>query len=92
MEAHHASIGDPMLNEANEPLVTHHIEKGSDVNVYNPVHRCFGNIDGESIQRIMLAAPGSKPIREPQKIFLVNRIEHFHHRMLDDLILQRRDP
>jgi hypothetical protein len=39
-----------------------------------------------------LAAPGAEPIREPQKILLVNRIEHFHHRTLDDLVLQRRNP
>src|SRR5580658_8183408 len=81
-----------MLDEPDEPLVTHRIEKGSDVDVYNEVHRRLGNTDGESIQRIMLAAPGSKPVREPQKILLVNRIEHFHHRTLDDSVFQRRDP
>jgi hypothetical protein len=81
-----------MLDEPDEPLLTHRIEKGSNVDVHNEVHRRLGNTDGESSQRIMLAAPGAKPIREPQKVFLVNRIEHLHHRTLDDLILQRRDP
>jgi site-specific DNA recombinase len=64
-QANHAHIGDPMLNEPDEPLVTHRIEKGSDVDVYNPVHLRLGNPDGECIQRIVLAAPGAKPIREP---------------------------
>jgi hypothetical protein len=53
-----------MFNEPDEPLVTHRIEKGSDVDVYNPVHRRLGNPDGECIQRIVLAALGPEPIGE----------------------------
>lgn len=81
-----------MLNEPDEPVVIHRIEKGLDIDVYNPVHRRLGNPDGECVQRIVLASPRSKPIREPQKVFFVNRVAHFHHRTLDDLILQRRSP
>ena len=40
----------------------------------------------------MLAASRSETIREAQKVFLVNRIEDGDHGLLDDLVLQRRDP
>jgi hypothetical protein len=52
----------------------------------------LGNPDRKCIQRIVLAALGPEPIREPQKIFLVNRVAHFHYGPLDDFILQRRNP
>ena len=33
----------------------------------------------------MLAAPWLEPIREPEEIFLVDRVQHLDHRALDDL-------
>jgi hypothetical protein len=40
----------------------------------------------------MLAALGSETIREAEKVFLIDLIEDGDHGLLDDLILQRRDP
>src|SRR5664280_2236860 len=40
----------------------------------------------------MLAAPRTKTIREAEKVFLVNLIEDGDHGLLDDLVLQCRDP
>ena len=39
----------------------------------------------------MLAAPWLEPIREPEEIFLVDRVQHLDHRALDDLVLQCGD-
>ncbi len=39
----------------------------------------------------MLAAPWSEPIREPEEVFFVDCVEHFHHRTLNDLIFQCTD-
>jgi hypothetical protein len=39
----------------------------------------------------VLAAPRPEPVREPDEVRLVNRVEHFHHRALDDFVLDRRD-
>ena len=39
----------------------------------------------------MLAAPRPEPIREPEEIFLVDRVQHLDHRALDDLVLQCGD-
>src|SRR3984957_17431088 len=45
----------------------------------------------ERIQRIVLAAPRSEPIAEPQKLRLVDRREDRNHRGLDDLVFQGSD-
>jgi len=37
----------------------------------------------------MRAAPGPESIREPEEIFLVDRVEHRRRRPLDDLVFQR---
>jgi len=39
----------------------------------------------------MLVAPWAKSVGEPEEVGLVDRCEHRHHSLLDDLILQRRD-
>src|SRR6516162_8397020 len=40
----------------------------------------------------MLAAPRAKAIGEAEKVFLVNLVEDGDHSLLDNLVLQRRDP
>ena len=39
----------------------------------------------------MLAAPRSEPVREPEEIFLIDRIQHRQRRPLDDLVLEGSD-
>ena len=39
----------------------------------------------------MRAAAGPEPVREPEEIFLVDRVEHRSRRPLDDLVLQSGD-
>jgi hypothetical protein len=46
----------------------------------------------QRIQRHMLPASRPEPIREPPKILFVYRVEDRDHGLLDDLILQCRDP
>jgi len=41
---------------------------------------------------LVLAAPWPETIREAPKIFLVNLIEDGDHGLLNNLVLQRRDP
>ncbi len=45
----------------------------------------------ERIHRIVRAASGPEPIREPEEIFLVDRVQHRSRRPLDDLVLQGGD-
>ena len=45
----------------------------------------------QGIQRIVLAAPGPEPVREPEEVLLVDRVQHRDRRPLDDLVLQGGD-
>ena len=47
--------------------------------------------DRQRIQRIVRAAPGPEPVGEPEKVLLVDGVEHLDHGPLDDLVLQRGD-
>jgi hypothetical protein len=45
----------------------------------------------QSIQRFMLAAPGPEPIREAEEVGLVDVVEYFHRRTLNELVFERRN-
>jgi hypothetical protein len=45
----------------------------------------------ESVQRIVLATPRPEPIGEADEVLLVDRLQHRHDRLLDDLVLQAPD-
>jgi len=47
--------------------------------------------DTERIHRIMRAASRSEPVREPEEVFLVDRVQQRLHRPLDNLVLQGRN-
>src|SRR5260370_22503442 len=74
-------------------------KEGPDVRIENPVHLLAGDPDHQRIREpsahglvpwgIMLAAPGSKPIREPEEFFLVDRVQRCGGRPLDNFVLQR---
>src|SRR2546429_1854171 len=44
----------------------------------------------ERIQRLMLASPGSEPVRKTEKIRFVDGVQHLDRGPLDDLVLQHR--
>src|SRR5207244_8022484 len=85
-------VGDAMLHELDQPTVIEVIEKTSDVGVKNVVHFLLQERIRQRIQRIMLAAPRAKSIREAEKVFLVNLVEDGGHGLLDKLVFQGRNP
>ena len=58
------------------------------VRVENEVHFPGGDSDDQGVQRIMLAALWSESVREPKKVFLVDRVQDSESRPLDDLVLK----
>ena len=80
-----------MLHEANQPLLADFVEKASDVGVQYEVHLRAGDADHQRIQRIMLAAFRSEPIREPEELLLVDHAQHYRRRPLYDLIFEGDD-
>ena len=75
----------------NQGAVWGRIQERSDVGVQYPVHFRAVDPDKERVQRIMRAPPGSESIREPEEVFLVDRVEQRDRRPLDDFVLQSRD-
>src|SRR6202023_1724594 len=67
-----ALVADPMLQEADNPLLGNFREERSDVGVQYVVHFLAADSDDHCIQRIVLAAVWSEPIREPEEILLVD--------------------
>src|SRR5690242_1435568 len=68
------------------------VEKAPDVAVQNPVHLLPRDRNVQRIQRLVLATPWPEAIREAPKILLVNLIEDGDHGLLNNLVLQCRDP
>src|SRR6266436_272570 len=89
-QPHDAPVCDPVLDELHQPFVRNSIEEAFDVQVEHPVHFSRQQSRVERIQRLMLAAPGSEPIREAQKIRFIDSVQHLDRRTLDDLVFQHR--
>ena len=66
------------------------VEERLDICVEHPADLPLDRF-GESIERVVLRPSWSKPVRDPDKLRLVDRLEHHLHRLLDDLVFQRRD-
>ncbi len=84
-------IGDAMLYEPDHPAFVEIVEKASDVSIQNVVHLLLQERVRQRIQRIMLAAPRAKAIREAEKILLIYLIEDGDHGVLDEFVFQGRD-
>src|SRR6202040_1327581 len=79
------------FHKPDEPLLAHRVEERADVGVQYPVHLGAGDPDQERIHRIVCAASGPEPIREPEELFLVDRAQHRSRGPLDDLVLKGGD-
>ena len=73
-------VADPVLQEADQPVMTDLIEERPDVGVQYEAHLLAADPDTESIQRIVRAAPGSEPAAEPEEVLLVDRVQQRDHR------------
>src|SRR3981081_1891867 len=87
-----APIADPMFQETDQPLLANLIEERSDVGVQDEAHLVAVHPDTERIQRVMRATPWSESIREPEEVFLVDRVQQCDYRPLDNLVLEGCDP
>src|SRR6267142_813688 len=81
-----------MLDELDQPTFVEVIEKSSNVGVQYVIHLLPQKRIRQRVQRLMLATPRAKSVREAEKVFLVDLVEDGGHRQLNDLVLQRRDP
>ncbi|OIQ69282.1 hypothetical protein GALL_491200 [mine drainage metagenome] len=90
-QADNALVADPVLDEADQPVLADRVEKRPNVGVKNVIHLPLGNPHRQGVQRIVCPASGPKPVREPEKVFLVDGVQHHDGSTLDDLVLQSDD-
>ncbi len=61
----------------------------TDVRIEHPVHLLRHDSDVERVQRVVRAASRPEPVREAEKVRLVDGVQHLDRRALDDLVFQR---
>src|SRR5437899_6885512 len=80
-----------MLHKLDQPTLVEVIEESPNVGIKHVVHLLLQERVRQRIQRLMLAAPRTKPIREAAKVFLVNLVEDGNYGMLDNLVFHSRN-
>src|SRR5260370_36415863 len=84
-------VSDAMLHELDQPTLVEVIEKSSNVGIQNVVHLLLQERVRQRIQRLMLAAPRTKPIGKAQKILFIDLVEDGNHGLLDKFVFDSRD-
>src|ERR1700693_6115279 len=80
-----------MLHELDQPTLVEVVEKSSNIGIKNVVHLLLQEHIRQRIQRLMLAAPRTKPIRESEKLLLVDLVEYGDHGLFDKFVFDSRD-
>ena len=84
----YALVPDPVPEKPEQPVMFHGIEELTDVQIQHPVYLSRHNRRMQGIQCVMLTSSRSESIGKPQKISLVDLVQHRHHRLLYDFVLQ----
>src|SRR3954453_8850291 len=67
------------------------VKEALKVGIDDPAHPLrVAYSDHQGIQRIVLAAPGPKTVREPEEVFLIDLVQYGGGCSLDNLVLKRR--
>jgi hypothetical protein len=67
------------------------IQEPPNVRGQNPVPFLPLDAHTQRVQRLMRTASRPEPIAESSKVHLIYFVENGHHRLLNNLVLQRRD-
>src|SRR5437899_3289895 len=84
-----APVRYAVLDELHQPPMVEGVEKPTDVRIEHPVHPLRRDPDRQRIQRLMRTAPRPEPLREPENVDLVDRIQDRDDRALDQRVLER---
>jgi hypothetical protein len=78
----------PTLDEFEQPFMVDGVEKASDVRIERPIHFPFGQADVQGVQSVMRAAPRPESIGKAEEVRLINGVEDWRPRVLDEFVLQ----
>jgi hypothetical protein len=85
-QAQDSPVSDSVLKKSQHLVVIDGVEERLDVCIEHPVDPFPLQPHPRSIQRLMLVAPQTKPIREAEEVGLADRAQHRHHRLLDEFV------
>ena len=88
----HPGVRHPVPDKLPQPFVVDGVKEATNVRVEHPVHVSPTTSDRERVKRLMLITPGPETVGEAKKILLVNGVQNFDDRPLDNFVLQRGDP
>ena len=89
---HESLIGNSVLQEANQPSVVHVVEETLDVGLYTPLSPLPHDNLVNSTKRVMCAFAGSEAKRAVQELWFPNSLQDLTGSILDDPVLEGRDP
>ena len=87
-QSDNSPVANPMLDEADQPILVNLVEKGLNVTIEYPVDPPPPDPERERIQRLMLVTLRSETVAEAQEL---DRCQNCHHRSLDNLVLYGSD-
>jgi len=85
-------VGHPMSEHLLQLGAVQTVEEGDDIRLQYPVHLASSDDSVQSTESIMGTALRSEAVRAVQELPLVDRLQYLTQRVLDDLVLDRRDP
>ena len=83
-----APVRYAVFQKLQHPVVVDFIKERLDVCIQYPVHVLALDSNRQSVQRIVLAAPLAKSIRESKEVRLMDVVQYGHHRLLNHFVLQ----
>ena len=91
-QADYPAIGDAMLDKLQQPFVLDGVEETTNVRVEHPAYLPLRQTHPQRVQCVVRIAARPKPVTEADKVFLVNLFEHGLDCLLNDFVLQGRNP
>ena len=91
MEKQGRWVRHPKLDQLHQLFMVDVVEEAANVGVQYPVHLLPHDPRCQSIQRIMSAFARPEAVGKAHEVLLVDCFEHRLGRLLDNLVLQRRD-
>jgi hypothetical protein len=86
-----ALVRNTVLDELHQPFVVDGAKVTTDVCIKHPAYPFRHDSPIKGIQGIMWTAPRAEPVRKSEKVRLIDPVQHFHHRALDNFVFQRSD-
>src|SRR5437773_1349312 len=88
-EPHDAPVRHAVLDELHQPPVVEGVEGPMDIGIEHPVHLPRRDPYRERLQSLMRTAPRREPVREPEEVDLIDRVQDRDDGALDELVFQR---